>query len=352
MEDPMRFRYLVWGTAAALAGMVTLASVTAQGQAPSASPTAAAANSAVPRLADGKPDMMGVWAYATITPFERPDELAGKTTFSDEEAAEFERETLAQRDNDRRDDDPARRGVVNGQVSIADVARAYNQFWWDYGTNVVGTRQTSLVVDPPDGKIPALTPAARARQDERAKARERAAIGPEDRSPGERCINWGVAGPPMRPGAYNNHVQIFQTPQHVVLFNEMIHDARIVPMDGRGHGSIRRIQGDSVGRWEGDTLVVETINFTDLTSFQGATENMHLVERFTRINADTLIYEYTVTDPAAFVRPFTVSIPMTRTDSKIYEYACHEGNYGMTNLLSGARAIEKAAKEAALKGSK
>jgi hypothetical protein len=343
----MRYRYFGLGMAAALLGMVTLASVTAEGQSQSA-----AANQSVPRTPDGRPDLMGVWAYATITPFERPEEFADKKTFTDEEAAQFERETLERRDNDRRDDDPARRGVVNGQVSIADVARAYNQFWWDYGTNVVGTKQTSLVVDPPDGRIPALTPAAQARQDERAVRRERAAIGPEDRSPGERCINWGVAGPPMVPGAYNNHVQIFQTPQHVVLYNEMIHDARIVPMDGRGHGSIRRIQGDSIGRWEGDTLVVETTQFTDLTSFRGATENMHLVERFTRKDADTLIYEYTVTDPAAFVRPFTVSIPMTRTDSKIYEYACHEGNYGMFNLLSGARAIEKAAKEAALKGSK
>ena len=318
----MRYRYLGWGMAAALLGMVSLATVTAQG--PAAAPTAAAANRSVLRTADGRPDLMGVWAYATITPFERPEEFAGKKTFTDAEAAEFEKETLERRDNDRRDDDPARRGVVNGQVSIADVARAYNQFWWDYGTNVVGTKQTSLVVDPPDGRIPALTPAAQARQDERAVRRERAAIGPEDRSPGERCINWGVAGPPMVPGAYNNHVQIFQTPQNVVLFNEMIHDARIVPTDGRGHGTIRRVQGDSIGRWEGDTFVVETTQFTDLTSFRGATENMHLVERFTRMDADTLIYEY----------------------------ACHEGNYGMFNLLSGARAIEKAAKDAALKGSK
>lgn len=339
------------GVLAMVIVVVSLAPVPVVGQAPSAESTAAPPSWTPPRTPDGQPDLQGVWNYATLTPLERPSELAGKQVLTSEEAAEFERETLARRDNDRRDEDPSRTpAFVNGAPATADVARAYNQFWWDFGTRVVGTRRTSLVIDPPDGRIPALSLEAQRRVEDRAAKRERAAVGPEDRGLSERCINWGTTGPPMVPGAYNNNVQLLQIPGYVVLFNEMIHDARIVPMDGRPHGTIRQVLGDSRGRWEGHTLVVETTNFTDKTAFRGASEHMHLVERFTRVDTDTLLYEFTVTDPTSFARPWTAQMPMIRSAEKIYEYACHEGNYGMFNLLSGARTLEKAAKESAWPG--
>jgi hypothetical protein len=347
----MHYRLAPVGVLVAVAA-VSMASVTVVGQ--SAAPKPATDTTYTPpRTADGQPDLQGVWGYATITPMERPRGLA-KEVFSDQEAAEFEKTTLANRDNDRRDDDPSRtRPVVNGGLATADVARAYNQFWWDYGTKIVGTKRTSLVVDPPDGRIPALTPAAQKRVAARLEAGERAAIGPEDRGLSERCINWGVAGPPMRPGAYNNNVQIVQSRDYVTIVNEMIHDARIVPLDGRPHlpQDIRQWMGDSRGRWEGNTLVVDTTNFTEKSSFNGSDENMHLTERFTLVDADTLLYEFTVDNPTAFTKPWSAQIPMSRNPLPMYEYACHEGNYGMFNILSGARAIEKAAADAARKGS-
>ena len=289
-----------------------------------------------PRLADGHPDLQGIWSNATVTPLERPSELSGKATLTDEEAAEFAKEAVQRQNGDRRDGG-----------SEADVSRAYNDFWYDRGTRTIKTHRTSLIVDPPDGKLPALTPQAAKKQAERAEHRRlHPADGPEDRSLSERCLNWRTAGPPMMPGAYNNNYQIIQTPDTVVIFNEMIHDARIVPMDGRPHVSsdIRQWLGDSRGRWDGDTLVVETTNFTDKTAFQGASANMHLTERFTRVDPDTLLYEFTVNDPEAFTKPWTAQIPSVRSDGAIFEYACHEGNYGMSGILSSARAEEKAKK--------
>jgi len=350
----MRCRFASVSVLAAVVAALSMATITVAGQSSAPKPPAGTAFNP-PRTADGQPDLQGVWGYATITPMERPKDLGAKEVFSDQEAAEFEKTTLANRDNDRRDDDPSRtRPVVNGSVATADVARAYNQFWWDYGTKIVGTKRTSLVVDPPDGRIPALTPDAQKRVAARLEAGDRPAVGPEDRGLSERCINWGTAGPPMRPGAYNNNFQMVQSHDYVTIVNEMIHDARIVPLDGRPHlpQNIRQWMGDSRGRWEGNTLVVDTTNFTDKSSFNGSDENMHLTERFTLVDADTLLYEFTVDNPTAFTRQWTAQIPMSRNPLPMYEYACHEGNYGMFGILSGARAVEKSAADAARKGSR
>ena len=291
-----------------------------------------AAGQAPRRTPWGDPDLQGLWTNATITPFERAPDMTGKPVLSEEEAAAFEKQTLQARDADNR---------AGG--TEADLGRAYNQFWYERGTKVVGTRRTSLVVDPPDGRVPSLTPEAQQRADARVAARRRSpADGPEDRSLAERCILWPTAGPPMLPSGYNNNYQILQAPGYVVILIEMIHDVRVIPLDGRPHApqNIRQWMGDSRGRWDGTTLVVTTTNFTGKTNFRGSSENVRLVERFTRADADTLNYEFTVDDPSAFSRSWTAAVPMTKTEGPIFEYACHEGNYGMTNLLSGARAEE------------
>jgi hypothetical protein len=308
-----------------------------QARAGAAGAAAGAAASSVPRTPDGRPDLQGIWDFRTITPMERPKNLGDKAVLSDQEAAEFE--VTNRRDQDVREKTP--RGVVNGQETNADLERAYNDFWWDFGKNVVSTKRTSLVIDPPDGRIPPLTPEAQKRATARRALRERPAHGPEDRGVGERCILGFNAGPPMAPSAYNNNVQIIQTPKYVVLHNEMVHNARIVPLDGRPHGKVSQWNGDSRGRWEGDTLVIETKNFKGETAFQNSSDKLHLVERIRRVDADTLIYEFTVTDPSTWTRPWTAQVPMMRSDEQIYEYACHEANYGMTNLLKGARFLEK-----------
>jgi hypothetical protein len=324
------------GIALAIATFL-VAGTPVSGQAPTAPRGAAAkASSAVPRTADGKPDLQGIWDFRTITPMQRPNGLGDKEVLSDQEAAEFVKSN--QRNQDNREATPGRQ--VNGQQSNADLERAYNDFWWDFGKNIVSTKRTSLVIDPPDGRIPALTAEAQKRAAVGREMRERAAHGPEDRGVGERCILGFNAGPPLGPSAYNNNVQLIQTKDYVVIHNEMVHNARVVPLDGRAHGKVRQWNGDSRGRWEGDTLVVESTNFSGETAFQNSSDTLRLTERFTRVNADTLIYEYTVNDPATWTKPWTVQIPMVRSDDLMYEYACHEANYGMTNLLKGARFLE------------
>jgi hypothetical protein len=319
------------------------APVTGQSARPASKTTPAKNTSIPPRTPWGEPDVQGIWDFATITPLERPKELMGKEVLTAEEAAEFEARTLQQRNPDRRDGG-----------SQADVGRAYNRFWWDYGTKVVGSKRTSLIVDPPDGRIPPLTPEGKQRADARAEVLRRPPAGPEDRNLWERCILGGNAGPPMLPGPYNNNVQLFQTPGYVVILNEMINDARVVPLDGRPHlaSNILQWRGDSRGRWEGNTLVVDTTNFRNESNFRGASATLHVVERFTRVDADTLLYEFTVDDPKTWTRPWSVALPMSKTEGPIFEYACHEGNYGMTNMLAGARAEEKAAGAEAKKESK
>jgi len=283
----------------------------------------------------GPPDLQGVWSFSTVTPLERPAEFAGKPTLTEQEAAAFQKRMIDRNDSDRRNPNPD-----------ADVAAAYNDAWYDRGTTVAkvnGRYITSLITDPADGRLPALTPEAAARGAARAEARrQHPADGPEDRPLAERCLMFN-AGPPLLPGPYNNYLEIFQTADHVVISNEMIHDARIVPLDGRPHlpSSIRRWQGDPRGRWDGKTLVVDTTNFTDKTNFRGTSERLHLVERFTRVDPNTLLYEFTVDDPSSFTRPWTAVLPLKRSDDRIYEYACHEANYGLLGVLRGARFEEK-----------
>jgi hypothetical protein len=306
----MRHRFAALVAAAAVAA---LAAAPATGQTPAGAPKAA-------RTAWGHPDLQGIWNFATITPLERPSELGERQVFTSEEA-------------NARDEDARTR---NDSAPTAGSPGTYNSFWWDRGSTLAD-RRASLIVDPPSGRIPELTAEGQRRAAAVTAARNRPAFGPEDRSVGERCILGFNAGPPILPGAYNQHVQVFQTPGYVVLFNEMVHNARIIPLDGRPHGTIRQWNGDSRGRWEGDALVIETINFYRHTSFNGSSPSLHLVERLTRVDADTLNYEFTVTDATTWTRPWTVSLPMAKTTDLIYEYACHEGNYGMTNLLAGAR---------------
>jgi hypothetical protein len=217
--------------------------------------------------------------------------------------------------------------------AAADVERAYNDFWWDFGTRIAA--QPSLVVDPPDGRVPPLTKEAQ----DRIAARRNKYDDVEERPLAERCILGFNSGPPMVPSAYNNNVQIVQTPGHVVIVNEMIHSARIVDMSGRGHPAktMRFLTGDSIGRWDGDTLVVDTANFSKEGGFRGATTNLQLVERFTRVDQDTLRYEFTVEDPETWTKKWSASIPMTRSSELMFEYACHEANYGLEGVLKGAR---------------
>ena len=291
-----------------------------------------------PRTADGQPDLQGVWNFSTITPLERPADLAGRAFLTDAEIAERQKRAEIAAVDEARPEDKNR-----------DVSSAYNDFWWDRGTKVVASKRTSLVIDPPDGRIPALTPEAQTREAARAE-RVRRSWGPEDFDLNDRCLVGFNAGPPIIPDAYNNNFQIFQSRDHVVILNEMVHTARIVPLDGRPHigEAIRQWTGDSRGRWEGNTLVVDTTNFNAqgrglMGGFRGSgDENMHLVERFTRVNPDVLLYEFTVDDPTTYVKPWKVELPTVRLDERIYEYACHEGNYSLANMLSGARAQEKA----------
>jgi hypothetical protein len=286
------------------------------------------AKSRVPRTADGRPNLQGLWDFAQLTPLERPGEFGDKPSITEEEAEAFAQKHVETTHKDRRDGGAA-----------ADVERAYNDFWWDFGKRIA--KQPSLVVDPPDGRIPALTPDAQ----QRIVARRNRYDNPEERPLAERCILGFNSGPPMVPSAYNNNVQIVQTRDHVVIVNEMIHSARIVPLNGRPHPSkdLRFLTGDSVGRWEGDTLVVDTTNFSTEAGFRGATTNLHLVERFTREDTDTLRYEFTVDDPATWTRPWRASIGMTRSSELMFEYACHEANYALEGVLKGARYQEKEA---------
>ena len=288
-----------------------------------------------PRTAWGAPDVQGVWDFRTITPLQRPERYGDREFLTQEEAA-----TLEQGAVDRDEElllAAARRTEAGGNVG------AYNNFWMDRGTRTIETRRTSLIVDPPNGRMPEMSEAGQARAAERREYRaEHPADSWLDRSTFDRCILGFNTGPPMTPGGYNQNMQVFQTENAVVILNEMVHDSRIVPIDDAPRTGIESWTGESRGHWEGDTLVIETDNFTDKTRWRGSSENMTLVERLTRQDEETLVYTFTVTDPDTWVQPWTAEIPMRRGDQPLYEYACHEGNYSMEGILSGARADERA----------
>ena len=284
----------------------------------------------------GDPDLQGSWTNTTTTPLERPDELAGRARLTAEERAELDAEAI------RNADRPPPPGSTG----------AYNNFWFERG---VRTEQTSWIVDPPDGRLPPITAREQARMDALAVVRGADAYPTtwEDVNIYERCITRGMPGT-MMPGFYNHNYLILQTPGYVVLRAEMIHDTRVIPLDGRPHvdPSIHLWLGDSRGYWEGDTLVVETTNLTDKVferrfsnTVYGTGRHMRLVERFTRVDADTIDYRFTVSDPTTFERPWTAATPMAALDGPLFEYACHEGNYAIVNMLSGARARERAGEQ-------
>ena len=291
------------------------------------------------RTPDGQPDLQGVWTNATLTPFERPGSMAGKAFLTEAEAAAIEKRTAENR-------------AASDKFGPLE-SGSYNRFWFDDGTTVLSTRQTSLVVDPPDGRVP-VRPSAEARRDDYAA---RNGDSYEFMSPWDRCITRGIPGS-MFPAGYNNAYQIIQTPGYFTIVYEMIHDARIIPLDSPQPRSSRdqSWMGDARGHWEGDTLVVETTNFNNkgwiATSAAGGrikgiphTDKLRVVERFRRVAADQISYSATIDDPDIYTRPWTVSFPLTADpDYRIFEYACHEGNYAIENILRGARAIEKAGK--------
>jgi hypothetical protein len=319
---------------------------------PAAAQTASRATgtSAMPRRADGRPDLDGIWDFRTVTPLERPQQLGNKAVLTDQEAAALEKKA-------------AELAAEQDRATPRDVAKAYNSFWTDAGGRAVKSGRTSLIIDPPDGRLPPTVPGAFRQVGSyleeytpgeppvRYRGGGLYPEGPEYRGLAERCLVGFNAGPPILPGGYNQNLQIVQTPNYVMLVNEMVHDARIVPLDGRPHlpDTIRQWMGDPRGRWQGDTLVVESTNFTDKTfsfndshtSGMGTGKTLHLTERFRRVDADTLEYEFTVNDPATFTRPFTGLIPMKKSDQLMYEYACHEGNHALGNILAGARKNEK-----------
>ena len=315
-------------------------------------PSPSMAQTAAPRTAWGQPDLQGIWDFRTITPLERPEALADQEFLTAEEAASLEQEAVDR--NIRLLNRPAARTEVTDSVDRgADGAPGfYNNFWLDTGTQTIGTRRTSLIIDPPNGRLPAVTASGRRRAEARqTDQREHPADSWVDFDAGDRCLLGLNAGPPIMPAAYNQNLHVFQTPDHVVLLTEMVHTVRVVPLDGspRISAGVRQWSGDERGHWEGDTLVVETSNFVGdrrWTSANpmgalGSSERLLLVERFTRIDADTLEYEFTVTDPEIWTRPWTASIPMRRTDAPLYEYACHEGNHSLPNMLAGQRAAER-----------
>ena len=310
------------GTFAALIAVASLAPIPFVVQAQTADAWTA------PRTPWGDPDLQGIWDYRTITPLERPREFADTEFLTENEVAELERRRL-ERPDGRPPGDPRQTPSVHAP------------YWLDYGKKVVATKRSSLIVDPPNGRVPPLTPTGQQRVKAIAETRRRPAASWEDRNLWERCITRGL---PRLPAGYNNNYQIFQTPGYVVIFNEMIHNTRIVPLDGRPHlpQNVRQWHGDSRGRWNGDTLVVETTNFSEKSNFRGAGRHLYLVELFKRVDAETIDYQFTVEDATTFTQPWTAAIPLNKIEGPLFEYACHEGNRGLENILSVARSRDKA----------
>jgi hypothetical protein len=295
-----------------------------------------------PRTPDGQPDLQGVWTNNTVTPLQRPKQLAGKEYYTEAELAEVQerqRERLAL-DNEE-GEPPANHSGVEG-APAENVHYDHAQFGLDWlQSKVAWNRRTSLIVGP-EGTIPSLTPEAQKRRAERAaKEKGHEFDGPENRPLEARCLARANVGPPLLPTRYNSNLQIVQGPGYVAIETEEIHDVRIIPLDGRPHlaKSIRQWMGDSVGYWEGNTLVVDTTNFTELNPFRGA-QNLHVVERLTRADEDTILYQFTVEDPGMWTKPWSGEVPIKKMTGQLYEYACHEANYGLMNTLRGARVAE------------
>ena len=297
----------------------------------------ASAQTDPPRTAWGQPDLQGVWDFRSITPMQRPNDLADQEFLTAEEAAELD-QAAVERDVQSWNRE-ARRTEAGGNVG------AYNNFWMDRGLKSVGTRRTSLIVYPPNGRMPSMTPSGQERaQARRDYAREHPADTWGDFSSGVRCILGFNAGPPFTPSAYNNNMQLFQTPDTVVVMTEMVNTSRVIPLNGQPHldPDVLQWSGDSRGYWEGDTLVVETRNFDPKRKWRGTTASTRLVERFTRVDAETLEYTFTVTDPETWTSAWTASVPLVLNPEPMFEYACHEGNYSMPVMLGGARTEELA----------
>ncbi|MBZ5607815.1 MAG: hypothetical protein LAP38_06135 [Acidobacteriia bacterium] len=309
---------------------------------------AATKTATVPRTPDGHPDLSGIWTNATITPMERPARFAGKPTVSDAEATAYEKSDAQElQSQDGQSDGPLIRAAGSSGTG------GYNVLFVDRGTELArvdGVKRTSLIVDPPDGKVPPLTQAARDRFSSR---RGGGILGlnyddVKNRPLSERCvIGFGsTAGPPMMPVLYNNTYQFLQTKDSMMILVEMVHDVRIIRMNGTHKPSnIRTLLGDSIGHWEGDTLVVDTTNFRPETAFRGASDNVHVIERFQRIEAGTILYKVTIDDPSTYTKQWTMEFPFRATPGPVYEYACHEGNYAMTDILGGARKMEAEGKK-------
>jgi hypothetical protein len=306
--------------------------------------TAQASEYKVPHLADGTPDLQGMWTNVTATPMERDSKLGMRRAYTKEEAANIRKAAIDRVQADAAPADPNAKQEAGALPPVGN----YNLFWTERGDDPVlidGEYRTSMIIDPPNGRFPSLKPEAMAKRSGARKYRGMA-DGPESRSLGERCIlSFGSsAGPPMLPTMYNSTYQIAQSPGLVIFHVEMVHDARIVRIGGtHPPQAIRKWMGDSIGHWEGDTLVVETTNFRPEQSFRGSSENAVITERFRRVAADKIIYSFTVNDPETFTAPFTGELAFDTYPGNIYEYACHEGNYGLPGILAGARAEEAAA---------
>ena len=287
----------------------------------------------LPRTPDGHPDLQGTFTFRTLTPMQRPTELGERAVLTEEEAAEW-----TAFENRRQNRDLIIDSVGGAQYPPGVIS--YNEFWYERGDDTVVDRRTSLIVDPPNGRIPALTEEALQRRRDVSTMRE-LSLGPEARPYAERCIVTRTSGPPMQPGSYNLNVQFVQTSAYFMIMNEMIHNVRVVRMNKEHRdGPSMNWEGDSVGHWEGNTLVVDTVNFWKGTAFADSTSKMHLVEKFTRTGADSIQYQFTIEDPTTWIAPWTAVIPMRSMDQPIYEYACHEGNYGFHGVMAGIRRLQ------------
>ena len=296
------------------------------------------------RTADGQPDVSGIFTFRTLTPMQRPQQFEGRETLTAEEAAAYE--ASARRRANRDLFDPEKGAPGYAPRSEGGVL-SYNEFWYERGIEMTSDKRTSLVIDPPNGRLPPRVPRTpdpnRARLS-RAESIARAYESYENRGTGDRCLMGFNAGPPMRSSSYNNNVMIFQSPGYVTILNEMVHNARVIPIGDTASPPFPQYSGVSRGHWEGETLVIETSQFRGGSSGLTST-NMHLVERLTRIDPDTVAYEYTVTDPTVYTAPYTVMMPFRRTDGPLFEYACHEGNIGLYGILAGARELELQGRE-------